>query len=37
MSSKFLVVVSDEYGIGGSSEYFGDNAAHLGRISVLYH
>jgi tubulin beta len=27
----------DEKGIGGSSEYFGDNDAHLGIISVFCH
>jgi hypothetical protein len=30
-------VVCDEHGIGGSGVYCGDNDAHLGRITVLYH
>jgi hypothetical protein len=30
-------VVCDEYGIGGSGEYCGDNDAQLERINVLYH
>jgi len=40
MDTKFWEVVSDEHGIhriGGSSEYYGDNDAHLGRIKVFYH
>ena len=35
MSTKFLEVVCDENGIGGSGEYCGDNDAHLGRINEL--
>jgi hypothetical protein len=27
--------MSDEHGIGGDCEYFGDDDAHLDRISVL--
>jgi hypothetical protein len=27
----------DEQGIGGDSEYCGDNDAQLGRFNVLYH
>jgi hypothetical protein len=30
-------VVCDEHGIGGSSEYCGDNDVLLGRINVFYH
>ena len=30
-------MICDKNGIGGSGEYCGDNDAHLGRISVLYH
>jgi hypothetical protein len=26
----------DEHGIGGSGEYFGNNDAHLGRVSMFY-
>jgi tubulin beta len=29
-------VVCDKHGIGGRSEYLGDNDGHLGRINVLY-
>jgi hypothetical protein len=32
MGNKFLEVVCDEHGIGGSGEYCGDNDAHLGCI-----
>jgi hypothetical protein len=35
MGSKFLELVRDESGFGGSREYCGDNDAHLGRINVL--
>ena len=37
MGTKFWMVVCDEHGIGGSGEYFGDNDAQLGRISVFCH
>ena len=37
MGTKFLEVVSDEHGIGGSGEFCGDSNAHLGRINVFYH
>jgi hypothetical protein len=30
-------VVCDDYGIGVSDEYCGDNDEHLGRIKVFYH
>ena len=30
-------MVCDEHGIGGSSEYCGDNDAQLDRINVFYH
>jgi tubulin beta len=30
-------MVGDEHVIGGSSEYCGDNDAHLDRINVFYH
>jgi hypothetical protein len=33
-----LEVVCDEHGIrGGGGEYCGDNNAHLGRITLLFH
>jgi hypothetical protein len=35
MGTKFLVVVRDEHGIGGSCEYCGNKDAQLGRINVL--
>jgi len=34
---QILEVVRDENGIGGNSEYCGDNDAHLGRINAFYH
>jgi tubulin beta len=37
MGTKFWEVMCDEHGIGGSCEYFGDNAAQFGRINVLCH
>jgi tubulin beta len=37
MGTKFLKVVCNEHGIGGSGEYCGENDAHLDRLSVLYH
>jgi hypothetical protein len=37
MGTKFWKVVCDENGIGGDGEYFGDNDAQHGRISVFYH
>jgi tubulin beta len=37
MGIKFLEMVCDEHGIGGSGEYCGDNDAQLGRINVFYH
>jgi tubulin beta len=37
MGTKFLEVVFDEYGIGVSAEYCGDDDAHLDRINVSYH
>ena len=37
MGTKFLKVMCNEQGIGGSGEYFGDNDAHLDCISVFYH
>ena len=37
MCAKFLEVLCDEHGIGGSGEYFGDNDTHLGRINVFHH
>jgi tubulin beta len=37
MKTKFLEVMCDDHGIGGSGEYCGDNDAHLDRINVLYH
>jgi tubulin beta len=37
MGTNFWEVVCDEHGIGGSSEYCGDNDVHLDRINVLYH
>jgi hypothetical protein len=37
MGTKFLEVVCDDHGIGGSGEYCSDNDAHLDRISVFYH
>jgi tubulin beta len=36
MGTKFLEVLCDEHGIGGSGEYFGDNDAHLDIINVFY-
>jgi tubulin beta len=30
-------VVLDKHSIGGSSEYCGNNDAHLGRINAFYH
>jgi hypothetical protein len=36
VGTKFLEVVCDEHGFGGSGEYCGDNDAHLDRINVLY-
>jgi tubulin beta len=36
MGTKFLEVVCDEHGIGGSGEYCGDSDTHLGRINVFY-
>jgi hypothetical protein len=35
MGTKFLEVVYDEHGIGGSGEYCGDNDAHLDRIRLF--
>ena len=37
MSTKFLEVMGDEKGTGGSGGYFSDSDAHLGRINALYH
>jgi hypothetical protein len=37
MDTKFWEVVCNESGIGGGSEYCGDNDAELDRISVFYH
>jgi hypothetical protein len=37
MGNKFLKVVCDEHGIGGSGEYCDGNDAHLDGISVFYH
>jgi tubulin beta len=37
MGTKFFEVLSDENGIGGDGEYFGDNDAHLDIINVFYH
>ena len=37
MGTKFLEVVFDEHGIGGSGEYCGDNDAHVDRINMFYH
>jgi tubulin beta len=37
MGTKFLEVVCDEHGIGGSGEYCGDKDAHLARINVFHH
>jgi tubulin beta len=37
MGTKFLEVMCDENGIGGSGDYCGDNDAHLCRINVYYH
>jgi tubulin beta len=37
MGTKFWEVVCDEHGIGSDSEYFGDNDAQPGRISVFNH
>jgi tubulin beta len=37
MGTKFWEVLCDEHGIGGSSDNFGDNDAHLSRIHVFYH
>ena len=37
MGTKLKVVLCDEHGIGGSSEYLGDNDAHLDIIYVFYH
>jgi hypothetical protein len=36
MGTKFWKVLCDEHGIGGSSEYCGENDAHLGRINGIY-
>jgi hypothetical protein len=32
MGTKFLVVVCDEHGSGGSSEYCGDNDVYFGPL-----
>jgi hypothetical protein len=38
MGTEFQEVLCDEHGIGGDSEYCGDdNDAQLGRINVLYY
>jgi tubulin beta len=37
MGNKFLEVVCDERGSGGSGEYCGDNDAHLGNSNVFNH
>ena len=37
MGTKFREVVCDDHDIGGTSDYCGDNDAHLGRINVFYH
>jgi tubulin beta len=36
-TTKFLNLVCDENGIGGSGEYCGDNDAQLCRINIFYH
>jgi tubulin beta len=36
IGTKFLEVVCDEHGVGGSGEYCGDYDAHFGRINVFY-
>jgi hypothetical protein len=36
MGTNFWESLCDEYGIGGSGEYYGDNDAHFGRINALY-
>jgi tubulin beta len=36
MGTKYLEVVCDEHGIGGSGEDFGNNDAHLDGINILY-
>jgi hypothetical protein len=37
MGTKFLEVVCDEHGIGGSGDYCGDRNSHLDRTKALYH
>jgi tubulin beta len=37
MSTEFQEVLCEEHGIGGDSEYCGDNDAQLGRINVFYY
>jgi tubulin beta len=37
LGTKFREVVCDDHDIGGTSDYCGDNDAHLGRINVFYH
>jgi tubulin beta len=37
MGAKFWEVMCEAYGIGGRSEYGGENDEHLGRISLFYH
>jgi hypothetical protein len=36
MSTEVLEVVCDEHGIGGGTEFCGENDEQLGRINVLY-
>jgi hypothetical protein len=37
MGTKYLEVVCDEHGIGGSGEYFGNKDSHVSRINVFHH
>jgi hypothetical protein len=37
MGTKFLEVVCDEHGSGGSGECCCDNNSRLGRINLFYH